>query len=275
MKQKFSIQMTIKYLLIAIILGGFFGNLCCILECLSAEPFMPDFEIVISLMALTLILLIYFLFIRKKKTVYALACIPSAMWIMNKTINFWGKIFQVYDKNEMKYIRLGTAVLFYFVLYVCIITILIILLIRWVLIKRGKLLDFEKIEGGYCVELNELLFICDRKDKNYKKQIRALADAYYQEKEKEMISYMIHQEAFKHIYGEMTEDEMLNEIMNMFFMPRIFLHVEGDGTVAFADESNVIEISFEGMFENLCDIIILSDYSDRELMKNQRFTGYI
>lgn len=254
MKKVKGLQIAIKYLLLAIILGGISGNLLCILECLSAEPFVPDFGVLVLLMSSILTYFIYFLFIREKKTVYALVCIPSTWFVLVITIDFWGRVFHLSSKDDMKFVSLGTVMFFYAVLYLCIIMVLATLLIRWILIKCEKVLDFKKTEEGYYVELSGLVFICSDKDKNYKKVMRTLADAYYREKEKEIITYMIHQEAFIRVHGEMTENEMLEKIEDMPFFPEISLQAEMCGTIAFYDETYVIELSFEGIFENLCDI---------------------
>lgn len=258
MKKVTGLQIAMKYLLLAIILGGISGNLLCILECLSAEPFMPGFGILVLFMSSILTCFIYFLFIREKKTVYALACIPSTMWFMDETIDFWGRVFHLHSRDTMKWIIVGTGIFFYAVLYLCIIMVLAALLLRWILIKCEKLFDFEKTEEGYCVGLSGLSFTCADKDKNCKKSVRTLADAYYQEKEKEIVTYMIHQEAFIQVYGEMTADEMLEEIEDMPFFPHIFLPAEMYRTITFYGETHEIEITFERIFENLRDIKVRS-----------------
>lgn len=256
--KKTGLQMTIKYLLAAIILGCALGNLLCVLEVLSnitTAIYNIDLELILTLLSYASV---YIIFIQAKKTVYALVCIPSVIYFVSQMLDFWGRVFHQ-SISDMYYIRLGTGMSLYFSILWCVILVLATLLIRRILIRRGKLLDFEETVEGYCVELRSLLFVCGRKDKYYKKQIRALADAYHQKKEKDIIAYMIHQEEFIRVYGEITEDEMLVKIEDMFFMPRIFLHKELCGTIVFTDEINAIEISFEGMFENFCYIII-EDY---------------
>lgn len=250
----------VKNIMMAIILGGILGNLVCILEFLRPiaddyAPFLLDNDYLPCIIMITVIsyMAFYFVFMRQRKSIYAVVFIPSEYYLGALSVDFWGRIF-ISDAStkEISFAGIGVIMLLIPSLFLC--TLLIFL--RWVLIKRGKLLVFEKIVQGYCVELKKLLFVCGRKDKYYKKQIRALADAYYQTKEKEIVVYMIHQKQFIQVYGEITEDEMLIQIDEMPFMPRIYLQKEMCGTIVYADEINVIKISFEGMFENLCDIII-------------------
>ncbi|MCH5267836.1 MAG: hypothetical protein J1E62_05765 [Lachnospiraceae bacterium] len=113
MKKKKGLLDAIKYLLLAIAVGGFFGNLACIWEFLpTITPFANDFIPFLLILTMFSYLSFYFLFMRSGRTLCALAFIPSEYIVGIMSVDFWWGIFESsVDREAIGLTRGGVAMM--------------------------------------------------------------------------------------------------------------------------------------------------------------------
>lgn len=122
---------VMKNILMAIILGGIFGNLFCIWEYLpEITPFVSNFTLGILLITAASCVSFYFLFMRRGRTIYALVFIPSEYYVgVLSAFYFWRKIFA--DTEGPFFAGIGIAMYMMLSLIMCTLFILVTELIRF------------------------------------------------------------------------------------------------------------------------------------------------
>lgn len=121
----------IKLIIYAILNGFFWSNLVILLEYLSGEVSFVDFGFSILVLTVMANLLVYLLFMRKNKTIYALACIPSAYFFFIHCIGIWKKIL-----GKTAIYEIGTCVLWYYSMFTSICVCVVLIIVRKLIAKR-------------------------------------------------------------------------------------------------------------------------------------------
>lgn len=146
MKKRKCLLLVMKYILLAIILGGILGNLVCILEFLPpianddaplilSNDFIPRLIIIIVVSWLAF----YFLFMRSGKAIYALVFIPSEYIMGLISVDFWWKIFESSaDAKGIFYARAGVLLLLIPSMFVCVLLIVVVGLFRFIWARKRK-----------------------------------------------------------------------------------------------------------------------------------------
>ncbi len=123
----------IKLIIYAILIGFFWSNLIIFLEYLSGKVSFVGFGFSILVLTVTANLSVYLLFMRKKKTIYALACIPSVYFFFFHCLGIWKKLL-----GETDIYVIGTCVLWYYSMFTSIGVCVILIIIRILLAKRNE-----------------------------------------------------------------------------------------------------------------------------------------
>ena len=142
----------IKLIFYAILIGFFWSNFVLLLDYLSGTAlfvgFAGYFGVSIFILALMANLLIYLLFIRKKKSVYALICIPSSCFFFVYCGEMVNRIF-----GENTIYAGGATILWYFSMFTSICTcVLLIVVYRLIIAIKNKR---KKISKPIIVEKNQ------------------------------------------------------------------------------------------------------------------------
>ena len=103
-------------------------------------------------------------------------------------------------------------------------------------------------------ELNDILFSCEVLDSILEITANRLAKIY-ESKLPLIAEYIVSNNEFLKVYGEMSKEELLESLKKMT-IPWIFLKDNNSGTIAYADSDYVIEFSFIGDFERFSDLSI-------------------
>lgn len=151
MKKLSGLLDVLKYIMIAIMLGGGVGNLICILEIMSGIiRFEYDYEMYVIIISVLSWLSFYFLFMRSGKTIYAVVFIPSVYFLGFFSVDFWWEILNPSLDREGLNIVKGGVVMF-LALSLQISTVLI-LITNYVISKKslkredGKIAETESTQ---------------------------------------------------------------------------------------------------------------------------------
>ena len=122
--------------------------------------------------------------------------------------------------------------------------------------KKGDTMAFVYNEETQCFskELNDILFSCEVLDSILEITANRLAKIY-ESKLPLIAEYIVSNNEFLKVYGEMSKEELLESFKKMT-IPWIFLKDNNSGTIAYADSDYVIEFSFIGDFERFSDLSI-------------------
>lgn len=122
--------------------------------------------------------------------------------------------------------------------------------------KKGDTMAFVYNEETQCFskELNDILFSCEVLDSILEITANRLAKIY-ESKLPLIAEYIVSNNEFLKVYGEMSKEELLESLKKMT-IPWIFLKDNNSGTIAYADSDYVIEFSFIGDFERFSDLSI-------------------
>ena len=122
--------------MLAIVVGGIFGNVVCILDFLE-----KSFELhllMLLMLAGVAWLSVYFLFMRPRKTLYALACIPSAYICGMSSVDFWWKMLRLPADANMNFARAAFLFALCASIFMCSIVVFIMEYIRFRKWLKGK-----------------------------------------------------------------------------------------------------------------------------------------
>ncbi len=123
----------IKLIIYAILIGFFWSNLVILLEYLSGKPFFIGFGFSVLVLTIMANLPVYLLFMRKNKTIYALACIPSVYFFIILCMDIWKKIL-----GETAIYEIGAGVLWYYSMFTSICVCVVLIIVRKLIAQRNE-----------------------------------------------------------------------------------------------------------------------------------------
>ena len=113
---------------------------------------------------------------------------------------------------------------------------------------------YDEENQCFSMEVNNIRFSCETLDSHIEAAANRLAKKY-ESKLPSIAEYIVGNEKFLEIYGEISKEELLQMFQEMT-NPWIFLQNDNSGTIAYCDPDYVIEFSFTGDFEKFSDLSI-------------------